>query len=121
MNTSAPFVNGWSRKRRRFGSTYRDDEVGPRHPLRSVIGRFAARKRTQNVAAGAAAFVDALEKEGAPARERFIAMLKAGGSDYPYRLYKKAGLDMATTALYEALVTRMSRIMDQIDAIKGQK
>ena len=33
--------------------------------------------------AGAAALVDALEKDGAPARERFIAMLKAGGSDFP--------------------------------------
>jgi oligoendopeptidase F len=71
--------------------------------------------------AGAAAFVDALEKEGAPARERFIAMLKAGGSDYPYTLYKKAGLDMATPAPYEALVGRMTRIMDQIDAIKARK
>jgi oligoendopeptidase F len=68
--------------------------------------------------AGAAGFVDALEKEGAPARERFIAMLKAGGSDYPYMLYKKAGLDMTTPAPYEVLVARMSRITDQIDAIK---
>jgi oligoendopeptidase F len=71
--------------------------------------------------AGAAAFADALEKEGVPARERFIAMLKAGGSDYPYMLYKKAGLDMATPAPYEALVGRMTRVMDQIDAIKGRK
>jgi oligoendopeptidase F len=71
--------------------------------------------------AGAAAFVDALEKEGAPARERFIAMLKAGGSDHPYTLYKKAGLDMATPAPYEALVARMTRIMHQIDAIKRKK
>ena len=71
--------------------------------------------------AGAARFVDALEEEGAPARERFIAMLKAGGSDYPYMLYRKAGLDMATPAPYEALVGRMTRIMDQIDAIKGRK
>jgi oligoendopeptidase F len=71
--------------------------------------------------AGAAAFVDALQKEGAPGRQRVLAMLKAGGSDYPYTLYKKAGLDMATAAPYEALVARMTRIMDQIDAIKGKK
>ena len=68
--------------------------------------------------AGAAYFTQAIEHEGAPARERFIAMLKAGGSDYPYSLYKKAGLDMATPAPYEALIARMNRIMDQIEAIQ---
>jgi oligoendopeptidase F len=48
-------------------------------------------------------------------------MLKAGGSDYPYPLYKKAGLDMATPAPYEALAARMNRIMDQIDALEAGK
>jgi oligoendopeptidase F len=71
--------------------------------------------------AGAAAFADALKKEGAPAQTRYIAMLKAGGSDYPYALYKKAGIDMATPAPYEALAARMTGIMDQIEAIKGKK
>jgi oligoendopeptidase F len=71
--------------------------------------------------AGAAAFADALKKEGAPAQARFIAMLKGGSSDYPYTLYKKAGLDMATPAPYEALAARMTRIMDQIEAIKAKK
>ncbi len=71
--------------------------------------------------AGAAQFTNAIENEGAPARDRFIAMLKAGGSDYPYTLYKKAGLDMATPAPYEALVARMNRIMDQIDALEATK
>ncbi|HSZ74054.1 MAG TPA: oligoendopeptidase F [Rhizomicrobium sp.] len=68
--------------------------------------------------AGAAQFTDAIEHEGKPARDRFIAMLKAGGSDYPYTLYKKAGLDMATPAPYEALIARMNRIMDQIEALE---
>jgi oligoendopeptidase F len=68
--------------------------------------------------AGAAYFTQAIEHEGAPARKRFIAMLKAGGSDYPYSLYKKAGLDMATPAPYEALIARMNHIMDQIEAIQ---
>ena len=71
--------------------------------------------------AGAAAFADALKKEGAPAQARFIAMLKAGSSDYPYTLYKKAGLDMATPAPYEALAARMTSFMDEIDAIKAKK
>jgi oligoendopeptidase F len=71
--------------------------------------------------AGAAEFTDAIEHEGAPARDRYIAMLKAGGSDYAYELYKKAGIDMAAPAPYQALVARMNRILDQIDALEAQK
>jgi oligoendopeptidase F len=71
--------------------------------------------------AGAAEFTDAIEHEGAPARDRYIAMLKAGGSDYAYSLYKKAGIDMAAPAPYQALVARMNRILDQIDALEAQK
>ena len=68
--------------------------------------------------AGAAQFTNAIEHEGKPARDRFINMLKAGGSDYPYELYKKAGLDMATPAPYEALMARMTHIMDEIEALQ---
>ena len=70
--------------------------------------------------AGAAIFADAIEHEGKPAQERFINLLKAGGSDYPYNLYKKAGLDMATPAPYQALLARMNRTMDQIDALEAK-
>ncbi|HUO90616.1 MAG TPA: M3 family oligoendopeptidase [Rhizomicrobium sp.] len=70
--------------------------------------------------AGAAIFADAIEHEGKPAQARFIALLKAGGSDYPYNLYKKAGLDMATPAPYQALIARMNRTMDQIDALEAK-
>jgi len=70
--------------------------------------------------AGAASFADAIEHEGKPAQDRFVALLKAGGSDYPYNIYKKAGLDMATPAPYQALLARMERTMDQIDAIEAK-
>lgn len=69
---------------------------------------------------GAAAFTDAILKEGAPARDRFITLLKAGGSDYPIDLYKEAGIDMTTDAPYEALAARMNRVMDEIDALRKQ-
>lgn len=71
--------------------------------------------------AGAAIFADAIEHEGKPAQDRFINLLKAGGSDYPYELYKKAGLDMASPEPYKALVARMERTMDEIDAIVARK
>jgi oligoendopeptidase F len=67
--------------------------------------------------AGAAQFTDAILKEGAPARERFLKMLKAGGSDYAYELYKRAGIDMASPTPYQALVARMNRVMDRIEAL----
>jgi oligoendopeptidase F len=71
--------------------------------------------------AGAAQLTDDILKEGAPARDRFIAMLKAGASDYPYNLYKKAGIDMATPEPYQKLVGRMNHILDQIDELEKQK
>ena len=67
--------------------------------------------------AGAADLTDSILKEGAPARARFLNMLRAGGSDYAYELYKKAGIDMATPAPYEALAARMNRLMDEIEAL----
>jgi oligoendopeptidase F len=68
--------------------------------------------------AGAAQFTDAIVKEGRPAAERFLDMLRAGGADYPYELYKRAGIDMASEAPYKALVARMNRIMDEIEALR---
>jgi oligoendopeptidase F len=68
--------------------------------------------------AGAAQFTDAIVREGKPAAERFLAMLRAGGSDYPYEIYKRAGIDMASPAPYRALVARMNRIMDEIEGLR---
>ncbi len=70
--------------------------------------------------AGAAELTDTILKQGAPARARFLDMLRAGGSDYSYELYKKAGIDMATPAPYQALAARMNRLMDEIEALEKQ-
>jgi oligoendopeptidase F len=48
-------------------------------------------------------------------------MLRAGGSDYPYELYQRAGIDMADPAPYRALIARMNRIMDEIDELTALK
>jgi oligoendopeptidase F len=50
-------------------------------------------------------------------QQDFITLLKAGGSDYPYELMRKAGIDMATPAPYRALVERMNKIMDEMETI----
>jgi oligoendopeptidase F len=70
---------------------------------------------------GAASFTDAILKEGAPARMRFLTLLRAGGSNYPYELYKRAGIDMATPAPYRALAARMNRLLDEFEALINQK
>jgi oligoendopeptidase F len=55
------------------------------------------------------------------ARERYLDLLKAGGSDYPYELVRKAGVDLATAAPYDAVIRRMNRIMDDIEAILARR
>ena len=67
--------------------------------------------------AGAASLTSDILHEGAPARARFLTLLSAGGSDYPYELYKRAGVDMATPEPYRALAARMSRLLDEIDKL----
>ncbi len=66
---------------------------------------------------GAAEFAQAIQTEGAPARDRFVNMLKAGGSDYPYPIYLRAGVDLAKPGPYQALIARMNRLMDQVEAL----
>ena len=55
------------------------------------------------------------------ALERYLDLLRAGGSDYPYELVKTAGVDLATPAPYQALVARMNAIMDEIEAILAKR
>jgi len=68
--------------------------------------------------AGAAQFTQAILEGGSTARTRFLDLLKAGGSDYPYDLYKRAGIDMASPQPYQALVARMNRLMDEIETLE---
>lgn len=49
--------------------------------------------------------------------EKYMTMLRAGGSDHPYDLKVATGLDMASPEPYRAVVARMNRIMDEIEAI----
>ena len=71
--------------------------------------------------AASAQFADEVLANKAGARERYLNLLKAGGSDYPYDLVKAAGVDLATPAPYKALAARMDRIMDQIEALLAKR
>ncbi|MGV8039077.1 MAG: M3 family metallopeptidase [Thermoanaerobaculaceae bacterium] len=55
------------------------------------------------------------------ARERYLGLLKAGGSKYPYELLRDAGVDLASPAPYRALEARMSWAMDEIEKILARR
>jgi oligoendopeptidase F len=53
--------------------------------------------------------------------DKYLTMLKAGSSDYPYEIVKTAGVDLATPAPYRAIVGRMNSIMDEIEKILAKR
>jgi len=65
--------------------------------------------------------VERVEANEPGALSRYLDLLRAGGSGYPYELVKKAGVDLGTAAPYRALVARMNSIMDEIEAIVARQ
>ena len=62
-------------------------------------------------------FYSQVKSGGAKARDNYLSVLKAGGSDYPVAVLKTAGLDMTSPAPYRALVDRFSKTLDQVEAL----
>ena len=62
-------------------------------------------------------FHEQIAKGGAKERENYLSILRAGGSDYPINVIRKAGLDMTTPAPYRATVERFGRMLDQLEAL----
>ncbi len=54
-------------------------------------------------------------------RSAYLSILRAGGSDYPYDILKRAGVDMATPAVYQAVIRRANRLMDEIEDILARR
>lgn len=54
-------------------------------------------------------------------RDTYLNVLKSGGSDYPYDILKKAGLDMASPAPYQAIVARLNMLLDQMEKLVDEK
>ena len=65
------------------------------------------------------AFADQVLAGGAAERDRYLSVLKAGGSDYGYAILRKAGLDMAAPAPYRAIIATFARALDQAEALLG--
>jgi oligoendopeptidase F len=70
--------------------------------------------------AAAISIARAVRDEGEPARERYLEMLVAGGSDYPLTLLQNAGVDLSTPEPirvafeeYELVLAEMERLADE--------
>jgi oligoendopeptidase F len=50
-------------------------------------------------------------------REMYLDLLRAGDSDYPVNLLKKAGIDMTTSLPLELTMKKMNRVMDEMGKI----
>lgn len=50
-------------------------------------------------------------------RDAYLAMLSAGSSRYAFDLLKDAGVDMTTSAPFDAAMREMNRIMDKIEQV----
>ncbi len=71
--------------------------------------------------AASSLFADGVLKNQPGARERYLGLLRSGGSDDPYELVKRAGVDLASPAPYQSIAARMDRIMDEIEAIRARQ
>ncbi len=50
-------------------------------------------------------------------RDRYLNVLRSGGSDYGYTLLKVGGLDMASAEPYRLIVDNFSKVLDQAEAL----
>lgn len=69
----------------------------------------------------AAFFAEGIGKGDLALRDKYFAMLKAGSSADAYPLTRAAGLDLASPEPYRALMRRMNRTMDKLEALNAEK
>lgn len=71
--------------------------------------------------AASSLFAESVLRNEPGAKDRYMKLLSAGSSDYPYEMVKAAGVDLASPAPYQAVAKRMNRIMDEIEAILAKR
>lgn len=67
--------------------------------------------------AASQALVHGIKTEGAPAIERYLDFLKAGSSDYPINVLKKAGVDMSSSEPVRLTIEKMNELLDQMEGL----
>lgn len=70
----------------------------------------------------ATAFAEQLQNEGGTAQERYTNnFLKAGGSDTPIQILKRAGVDMSTPQPIEITLAKFNTLLDEFEALLAEK
>jgi oligoendopeptidase F len=64
---------------------------------------------------------DALKKSVTKSRDAYLAMLSSGSSKYPIELLKDAGVDMTTSAPFNAAIQEMNGIMDEMEKLIAEQ
>ncbi len=67
------------------------------------------------------ALYEKIKNEGTAGVENYKNLLRAGGSDYPYKLLTAAGVDLATPEPYQAAVRKMNAIMDEMERLLAER
>jgi oligoendopeptidase F len=52
----------------------------------------------------------------AEARERYLTLLRSGGSDHPMTLLKNAGIDLSQPETVQATVDQLTTLVDRLEA-----
>jgi len=73
-----------------------------------------------SVTAGTALYGKILEDQEAGSAN-YKDLLRAGGSDYPHLLLSRAGVDLTQPEPYQAVVTQMNAIMDQMERLLEER
>ena len=58
-----------------------------------------------------------VKEQGAPAFERYVGLLKSGGSKYPVDQAKEAGVDFEDIETFNAVVERMDSLVSQLEKL----
>ncbi len=70
--------------------------------------------------AASAYFSEQLLKNGPAMRETYLNVLRAGGSDYPVDILKRAGLDMTSPTPYRAIIAKFAKTLDMVEAVMAE-
>lgn len=70
--------------------------------------------------AASTALFDNVEKEGKPAVDKYLAFLKAGDSDYPINLLKKAGVDMSKPESILPAIRLFEKLLDEAEKLVNE-
>jgi oligoendopeptidase F len=64
---------------------------------------------------------DEEDSESASHRDAYLKLLSSGSSKYPVDLLKDAGVDMTTSAPFQACMREMNAVMDEMETILGRR